>query len=74
MKDKYVWIIYAELVIVPIALWAFLFVLGLPSEISSPIIIIAVITVVALTIRKVIGIEKASRSESSSKDARKHSE
>ncbi len=74
MKDKYVWIIYAELVIFPIALWAFLFVLGLPSEISSPIIIIVVITVVALTIRQIIRTGKAGRSESPSKDTSKHPE
>ncbi len=68
MKDKYVWIVYAELVIFPIALWALFFAIGLPSEISNPIIIIVVITVVALTIHQIIRKEKASPSKSPGKD------
>jgi uncharacterized membrane protein YeiB len=74
MKDKYVWIIYAELALLPLALWALLFVLGLPSEISNPFIIIVIIAVVTLTAHQIIRKAKASHLRSSGKENRKYPE
>lgn len=61
MKDMYGWILYAEILILPIFLGLLLLLLEIPPIISTPAVVITVIIVVGLTIWKILKQEKKTK-------------